>query len=140
MKRTIFHATYKKEIEDYLREIIYKEELRNESGDVVKNLDGKPIWVYKYAIRPKILDVLNRMDMSSYHFYEALKRDKDLENVHTWFKDLIEAYLQEASLDSKSASGAKFQLAAYYGRNDKSENSTQDITIKMDKNLSDLAV
>jgi len=139
MRTIVNHMTYKKEIEEYLEGITYKEPLRDESGNIIKNLKGKEIEVYKYAIQPKVLDVLNRIDISSYHFYKQLKKDTDLQNVHEWFKDIIEAYLQEASLDSKSSTGARFQLGAYYNRSDKSNESVQDITIKMDSDISELA-
>ena len=139
MRTTVHHTTYKAEIDKYLEEITYREPMRNEAGEVVKNLKGKKIWLYKYAVQPKVLDVLNRLDISSYHFYKKLKEDRELENVHTWFKDLIEAFLQESTLHSGSSSGARYQLAAYFGRSDKVEDATNNVTVKLSKEMADLA-
>ena len=121
--RNMIHArTFRTEVEKYLRSITYNEVLTDKKGNEITNIDGNKITLTRYAIQPKLTDVLTIIDMPAYKFYEQLEEDEDLQSAYEVLKAARESYLQDAALERSSSSGAVFLLKAYFDKSDKADN------------------
>ena len=113
-------------VKRYFNRITVRVQLKDEHGQALKNIKGKPVTVERFAVPPDLGALALSMGLTerTWRNYAHAEGYEDYHPICEWAKQKVKAYLMEQLNTRERTQGVQFNLANNFGMTGKMEIET----------------